>query len=321
MVEGIEYSEYKIYSKSVDVDSLLQRLTAAGAVHKKPEIPIEIPDRPQLLNEEILNKQRFEYRDEILEKDKKIASGETFKSLVRNVFTIIFVGAFVGFIGMELLIPKLKVVELLPENFITAKGNYIVYDYENRMVVFKLADNVEDIGYDSTCSVMISETAEVRRDVTVERLVTTEEEIIYDRGNRIIDFEPDPSDYGFVNGNPFMFDAYGDGTESDWSDYGELERGNAENIILRGIIVINEGQYLFGVGRSRAVLGEYSEDIEPFYESLNDEKSRAAILYSLNRNKPIVIYGQIQKTLTRNEGRNTLQRLIFNFKTDYARQR
>jgi len=321
MIDGFEYSEYKIYGKDVDFDAIINRLVAAGATHKKPDIPIVIPDRPPVVDVDNLYNQRYDYKEDIYEKDTSMARTQALKSLGRNLFTFIFVGFFAAFLGYELFVPKLQDVTPDSVEFITAKNNLIVYNVEGRMTIFKIADLVEDVGYDSTCSIYIPEDSEISRKVVVERLVNSEGEVIYNRKNRVIDFEPDPKDYGFVNSNPFEFDKYRRGGDVDWSKYGELDGGEAEKIILRGRVDIREGKYVLILGKTLAVLGDASEGVQPFYELLADEVSRAAILYSLKAKKQIALYGQIQKTLSSREGRNSVQRMIFDFKTDYSRQR
>lgn len=321
MIEGIEYSEYKLYGKTIDIDAVIQRLSANGVKLKKPEIPIIIPDRPAVLDEERINRQRFDYNEEILDKDTESAKRSTLKSVFRGITGVILFVVIGTYLGMEIFIPKTRDVTPEPEGFITALSNYIVYNIEGKMTVFKIDDTVDEIGYDSTCSIFIPERAEMKRNVVVERITDARGNTIYERGSRIVTFERNPTDYEYVNASPFLFDTYGDGSEADWSGLGELVKGEAQKVIFRHRVDIREGKYVLLLGRTRAILGDYSEDAPPFYEGLRDDISYAAVLFSIKAQKSIMLFGQIDKTLTKNEGRNTLQRLIFNFKTDYARQR
>jgi len=323
MIEGMEFSEYKLYGKSIDFDAIIQRLASRGASMHKPSISIELPDRPPLVDEENLYKQRYAYKDEIIEKDRSLARIETIKTVFRTLFGLLFIGAIGTYLGMEIFIPKLKEVELLPDNFITARGNYIVYDIDGKMTVFKIADLIQDIGYDSTCTIFVPEALDVGRErkIVVDRIKNSEGKTIYVRGNRLIDFENDPTDYDYKNANPFVFDAYGEGSEADWSQFGELRKENAQKIILRGRVEIREGKYLLLLGSTRAVLGEAVEGVPPFYEGFADDISYATVLYSLKKIKAINVYGQIDRTLTKREGRNTLEKMIFVYKADYARPR
>ena len=317
LIEGLQYNEFKIYSETFDFDGLKQRLSAAGAVERKPDIPLDVPGCPDEVDVERLNRQRLIYQDEILEKDKSAANMNTVKSILRGIIGVAGFTIFIYWSWQEIFTIKYQDVSPIPgDTFITTIGNNVVYSINNRMTVFKFADLVEEVGYDTTYNMWIPEGEEVKLEIVVSRMTNADGDVVYDIGNRFIGFEAEPGGYNFVNATPFEFDK-----TMDWAGYGELEKGQADRISLQGRIIERNGQYLLLFGKTFAILGDILDTGSQFYDLLEDDLSYAAVLFSLKANRPINIYGQIQKTLTSREGRNSVDRKIFLFKTEYARKR
>lgn len=325
-IDGFQYTEYKIYGESFDFDAALARLKAAGANNHKPDLALKIPDVPPYLDMEKVNAQRFDYEPDKLEKDQTIAKNDGIMSAIRTVFGVSIFVVMMSYLGMEVFVPKLQDVTPDSNGYVTQRGDYIIYEHEKRMFIFRLAS--EEFEYDTTYSIFIPEGVRLTKKVIVDRIHDNEGNIVYNIGNRIVDFDVEPtSEYDFVNGKPFEFDAYATGDESrDWFKYGELEKGNAQDIMLEGTIKEADGNYVLTFGRMRVLLGPISDTEPAFYEALTDDISYGAALYALNssrKNNPrsVRLMGQIQKTLTSAEGRNTIKKVGFSFKIDYIRAR
>ncbi len=322
LVEGFQYAEYKLYGADIDYEAITHRLKQAGVTLQKPEIPVDIPGRPKLVDLNKLNKQRFDYHEETHDRDVSLAKSMTIKAAFKTVIGfVVFIGLST-FLGIQIFIPKFQDVTPLPEDtLITTKGNYLVYNINNRMTVFKFADLVDDIGYDPSYMIFVPEQAAVTDKIVVSRMTDADGNRVYDIGNRTVDFETDPTDYNFVNGKTFEFNTYRSGGEDDWSTYGELSQGRADRIVLQGRVVEREGRYMMLLGTVWAVLGDITEDGTRFYDLLGDDMSYAAVIYSLKGRKIINVYGQIERTYSTREGRNSVDKVVFSFKADYARKR
>lgn len=315
--EGIISGICKNHFVTVDFDEIMKRLTAAGASSQKRVIPIEVPGGPPLVEEEYLSRQRYDYSDEMKEKDHKLATSRMVFSILWSIVGVILFGGVSYLLATQVFATRYQDVSPLAEDtFITIKGNYVVYSINNRMTTFKFADKIEDVGYDTTYNMWLADGEDVTDKIIVSRMTDANGDIVYDIRNRIVDTDPEPAGYNFINSNPFEFD-----NSSSWAESGELDKGQAERISLQGRVIERNRKYLFLLGKTYAVLGTASDTETPFYELLQDDLSYAAVLFSLKAKRPINIYGQIQKTLTDREGRNSVDRLIFNFKVDYARKR
>lgn len=330
LVEGLEYTEYKIFGKMVDFDAITQRLLAAGAQMRKPEIPIEIPDRPPLVDVEQLNKQRYSYHEETLDKDKSVARNMRIKAAFKSVFGVAAFAVILTYLAMEIFVPKYEDVTPPPDDsiFITAKGYNVVYSIGKLKIftAFKFADLIdgtEEISYDTTYKMYVLERKEIgKNEIIVDKMEDSEGKVVYNVGNRIVDTGRDPTDYEYINAAPFEYNSYMEAGDADWNRLGSLDEGNAKKVIFRGRIIEREGKFIALLGSTYAELGTVSEvdSIPQFYELLEDDISYATILYSLKAEKTIDFYGRINKTLTSREGRNVLLKRIFTFEVDYARR-
>ncbi len=322
LVTGLHYTEYKLYSDKVDFDTVTQRLKKAGVKFQKPEIIIDVPGRPPIIDVEKLKKQRYDYHENIHDRDVAVAKSTTIKAAIKTVVGFAVFIVMTTFFGIEILVPKYQNVTPVAEDmFITMRGNYLVYNINNRMTVYKFAELVEETGYDSTYKMYVPDLAEITDQITVTRMTDANDNVVYELGNRAVSYESNPSDYNFVNGKTFEFNTYGSKDENDWSQYGSLDEGNADKIALQGRIVEREGRYMMLLGTVWAVLGDISEGEPQFYDLLRDDLSYATVQYSLKARKVVNLFGQIDKTYTSREGRNSVDKLVFLFKSDYARKR
>jgi len=121
----------------------------------------------------------------------------------------------------------------------------------------------------------------------------------------------------------FKFDTYNNRTagEADWSNYGHLGTGKAKQIVIRGRIVEMEDGFYLSLGGGFAKLGDITEEGERFYDKFTDSESYIGALYSLNAGRPVYVYGQIEKTFTPREGRNSKDKKLFSFRITYVRSR
>ncbi len=326
VTSGPVYTEYKLYGEGFDFDAVMQRLVNAGAENKKPEIKLGIPDIPEELDMDVVNKKRYDYTEDQKGKDNNLAKNSTVMGAVKGFFGTVGFLAVCVYLGLEAFMPKYKVVPMDPEDFMVAqKGLYISYSVDKKLNLFKLAE--EDVEFDSTYTFWMPEKAEYTTKIAPEQIQDAEGNTVYSKGNRLVSFESDPtSDYNFVNARMFEFDGFNEGGDVDWAQYGELDRGNAQNILITAPIREVEGQYLLVLGRTYALLGEAQEGVVPFYETLSDDISYHSSLYSIKSQKrsqsgTVRVMGQIQKTLSRAEGRNSINKIIFAFKVDYVRGR
>ncbi|MCP4726240.1 MAG: hypothetical protein GY863_14445 [bacterium] len=326
IMSGPVFTEYKLYGTGVDFDAIMQRLVSAGAENKKPEIPLNIPDIPEEIDEEVLNRKRFDYTGDLQTKDDNLAKKSTIMGAVKGIFGTAGFLAVCIYLGVEAFMPKYEMVAREPDDFmVSQKGIYISYSIDKKLTLFKLAE--EDIEFDSTYTFWMPEGSEYSTKIAPEIIKDPAGNAVYEKGNRLVSFESDPtSDYSFVNARMFEFDGFNEGGDVDWAMLGELDRGNPQNILIQAPIREQDGKYLLVLGRTYALLGEVGEGIVPFYETLSDDISYHSALYSIksqarSQTGLVRVMGQIQKTLTRQEGRNSIDKIIFSFKVDYVRGR
>lgn len=320
--DGSDFTMYKIYSNTVDFDTIAARLTGAGLTQIKPDIEIEVPDRPPIVNVEEYWKPRFQYRENIQQDDLQKAKMWSLKSMVSNLIVLLILGGGGGFVYYTGFVTKYIDVTPPDDSYIGVRNNLLAYNVENRLHLFKFAENVEELGVDSTSIIMMPEDAELGRRVAVDKLYDMDENLIYELGPRQIDFTTPITDFELLNSNKFEFDSYRNrrDPEGDWSKFGELGRGDAKKIILSGKIWEEEDGYYLAMGRGFAKLGDRGESIAPFYNEL-DPESYLATLWSIKYDRPVRVYGQIVNTLSSREGRDKENRKLFNFQTAHVRMR
>jgi len=326
VVDGIEYTEYKLYGTNIDFDAIVQRLVMSGAQMKKPVIPIVIPDRPEVVDLNQLNQLRYLYAEEIKDSDESQARKVAYKSFIMGAFGIIFLIVITVFVIKFLIMTPYQnitptgTVEVV---YLGTIGQSVGYSVDGKLIQYKFAVPIASFGFDSTDK-LFKKVATKPKDfntIEVDKVVTADGKTTkYERGKNApeVVFERKVTDYTYVNTKPFTFDSYQSQGEADWAKYGELVKGRTDKIIIQGRVIEKEGKYLMVFGNTAALLGTVS-DQEPFYSHMQDDLSTITILYALKAKKLINIYGQINRTLTLREGRNSLDKIIFEFKMDYAR--
>jgi len=321
--KGLEYTIVKLYGKDFDLEEITSRLTDSGAKNKKPHLEIEIPDRPKLLDENILTGFRYNYSEEEKEKDTSLSRKKTIISVFRGIFYIIVSALVIGFIVYEAFITKYKDITPPTENFIAKKGNLMGYNVEGNLTLFSFANPVEELGIDESSLIFIPETEEVTDRIIVEKATDSLGNVLYEKGVRQVEFTSSVEGYDYVTANQFRFDTYRNKTagEADWSQYGYLGTGKAKQIVVRGRIVEMEDGYFLSIGLGYAKLGDLAEEGERFYDKLVDSESYIVALFSLKSGRPVYVYGQIERTFTSKEGRNKTDKKLFAFRALYMRSR
>ena len=321
--KGLEYTIVKLYGKDFDLEEITSRLTVSGAKNKKPNLEIEIPDRPKLLDGNILTGFRYKYSEEEKEKDTTLSRNKTIMSVFRGVIYIVFSALVIGFIVYEAFITKYKDITPPTEDFIAKKGNLMGYNVEGNLSLFSFANPVEELGINEGSLIFVPETEEVTDRIIVEKATDSLGNVLYEKGVRQVEFASSVDGFDYARANQFRFDTYRNKTagEADWSQYGYLGTGKAQQIIIRGRVVEMEDGYFLIMGLGYAKLGDLADEGKRFYDNLVDSESYITALFAIKIGRPVYVYGQIEKTFTSREGRNKTDKKLFSFRALYMRSR
>ena len=325
----------KVWGEGLNYDEISQKLTAAGARQKTPSIEVVMPDRPTLMSQEQVDKVRFDYIDETRQKDNDKSRIKGISLVISNITAIVVFLGVVGFILYQVLVTRFVELPLPSEAFVGIKGDIVGFalaDIEETplekmgfragLVMLKFADDVEALGVNETCRFFIPEGSQISNKMVPSKVVDAEGNEIYDLGARTTEFV-DIVDFEQVNTNFFEVDAYQNRrkSEGDWSQYGELAKGNATRIILRGGIIEKDSMHVMGLARGYVKLGDIGEEGVNFYDNLGDNQSFVAAQYALKTKNSVRVFGQIESTFGTKEGRNPNDRMFFTFRTSFVRSR
>lgn len=337
-LELIQYptcTRAKIWASQVSFEELSQRLKSAGAQQKKPNVEISIPDRPSLIPEDELKAFRFKYPDKQQQMDKEKAQKKGISLMISNVFALVAVAGVIAFILYQIFVTRHMPLPLPPEAWVAIKGDiagfYLSaiegtdiekFGFRAGLVLLKFTEDVQALGVDSTCTFFVNEGDPISNRLVPQIVRDANGNEIYNLGARTTEFL-EVEDYEQVNTNLFDIASYNNrkNAEGDWAQFGELGKGNAKRIIMRGGIAERNKMHLLALARGYAKLGDIAEGTPNFYNNLADNQSFVTAKYGLRSGNTVQIFGQIERTFTAKEGRNAEAKLLFSFRASYLRDR
>lgn len=336
VLQGSERTIVKIWGQNLNYDDITKKLLSAGAKQEIPVIDIKIPDRPPVIAEGEVKKIRFKYSDKLLEQDEEEAKKMSRNMLISNILTVMIIVSVLVFILYEAVITKYIEVPLPKEGFLAVKGDIAGFLLENiegtplekqgfksGLLLMKFTEDVDSSGINSDSHFFMKEGASFSNRLIIDKVTNADGTQLYNIGARTTEFVDIIEGFEQVNTNLFEVDAFQNAKkkEGDWSSYGELGKGNAKRIILRGGLTEKNVFYIMGLARGYVKLGDVTIEGQRFYDNLADNQSYVTALYALKSHNQVKLFGQIEKTFTPKEGRNSEDKLLFSFKTIYVRDK
>lgn len=299
--------------------SLAKLLKDNGAEEDKSVIKLNIPGIvKEKISKERIEEWRFNYTDEEKEDNLNKVSGITRRRFVKTLAAVVLAGGGYTIYKYETKEPSHEIISKTDlGTFIEKKGNEIGYHKGTDMNRVFLASSVNFDPNNAEFWKNYNEVIINWDNVVPERITDLEGKLLYEKGTNTIKLPERIIGYTDVDAKQWVYNAYDDKNEKDWSEHGDQGKGTAQKISCFAEIIKQEDEKYPGYfAKTGDILLKLDDN---FSDNLKDDDSYLTGKFAEKTKEPVKIFYEIIKTRTFNEGRR--DKIIADIDLHYIREK